>query len=179
MKATVFHLGISVPSSSSNNFKVIHTPVIEANYHSRIDPREISDFLQINPIVLILSQNGVKGLQLWMNYFGLESEFFNKVEFWTIGERTHECLQKGLNIISSYPEEMTGAGVIKALHSAKKYQILLISGKELRTKFISSLAESGINYYHFPVYKTQIVKNDLLQSSFEDSPDHYLVFTSS
>ena len=179
MKATIYHLGISVPPIlTSTYYKVVHAPIIKVNYHSHVDPRRINEFLKMEPIVLILSQNGVRGLKLWMEHCGLKSDYFNGMKFWTVGERTHECLQKELNIISSYPNEMTGSGVISALHLSETSQILLVSGEELRADFISSLKISRINYYQFPVYKAQVVKNDLIQSSFHDSSDHYLVFTS-
>ena len=179
MKTTIFHLGISTPPSFINHdIKVVHTPVIEVKYNFKNNPREISDFLQINPIVLILSQNGVRGLKKWLNHFNLESDYFNKVEFWTVGERTHECLHNELNIISSYPDDMTGLGAIKAFYVEEKTRVLLISGQALRSEFISGLIEADINYFQFQVYKTQIIENEILQSCFEDDLNNYLVFTS-
>ena len=126
MNSSIFHLGLSSPAKLINaNFQVFHTPTIDVEYYFSNNPDDINEYMQLDPIVLILSQNGVRGIKLWLKYFNLDHNNFDKIKFWTIGERTHEHLKRELNIISSYPHNMTGEGVTKILYELKKKQVLL------------------------------------------------------
>ena len=178
MNPTIFHLGISAPPSLNTNININHTAVIDVIYNSNIDPLEISEFMRVIPALLILSQNGVRGLKRWMYYHKLDNKYFNKVKFWTVGDRTHACLLKELNINSTFPKMMTGSGAVLMLQTSSVSNVLLISGAELSDDFVSTLSVSGLNYFHFPVYKIQIIKNKSLMLTFENISDNYIVFTS-
>ena len=90
------------------------------------DRQDIIDILLIDPIVLMMSKNAVIGLHKWLLHFGLKSDFFADADFWTVGERTHECLKKILGIESFYPDKMRGQGVKLALQKQNNSNILLM-----------------------------------------------------
>ena len=175
----IYHTGLTPPPSlDSNVFEIYHYPVLKVEYESSNIPCDISDFLQMDPIVLIMSKNAVIGLNNWLESYGKESNFFSCAKFWTIGDRTNQYLQNALNIQSFYPEEMTGKGVLLALQEKDHSKVLLVSGQNPRKEFIEDLNSAGINFFHFSVYKIKCEGNTTFSANFINNESNYLVITS-
>jgi len=152
--------------------------VLDVGYESINVPQDISDYLQLDPIVIMMSKNAVIGLDIWLTNFGLDIDYFADSEFWTVGDRTHGCLKNILKIQSFYPEEMTGIGVLQALQKENHSRILLISGQDPRKEFIEGLSSAGINFFHFSVYKTFYNNNADIFFHFQNIETNYLIITS-
>ena len=152
-----------------DGFKICYYPVLKVKYESNNAPQDLSDILKMDPIVLIMSKNAVIGLEKWLAHFSLEANFFSQADFWTVGERTNAYLNNILGIQSFYPDEMTGKGIIKKLNQQNHSRVLLISGQDPRYDFIEGLSLSGINYFHFPVYKICFEENSELPAHFKNS----------
>ena len=179
MIPVIYHTGLTPPPPCHiTGYEVCHFSVLQVEYERRNTPQDIIDILLIEPIVLMMSKNAVFGLHKWLLHFGLKSDFFADADFWTVGERTHECLKKILGIESFYPDKMTGQGVQLALQKQNNSSILLISGKKPRQEFIEGLSSAGINFYHFPVYKIAISESKKLSAHFKDHESNYLIITS-
>ena len=177
--SVIYHTGLTKPPSVDiDGFEVYYYPVLKVEYESINVPQDISDFLQVKPIVLIMSKNAVTGLDKWLDNFGLEPVFFAGTDFWTVGDRTQAYLQRTLEIQSFYPEEMTGKGVLRALQEQNQSRILLISSQDPRKEFIEGLSLAGINYYHFSVYKTSCNENIEFSAHFKNDESNYLIITS-
>ncbi len=161
MIPVIYHTGLTPPPPCHiTGYEVCHFSVLQVEYEHTNAPQDISDILLMDPIVLMMSKNAVIGLHKWLLHFGLKSDFFADADFWTVGERTHECLKKILGIESFYPDEMTGNGVMLALQKQNYSNILLISGHTPRPEFIEGLSAAGINFFHFPVYKIYISESN-------------------
>ena len=179
MIPVIYHTGLTPPPPVYiDGYEVCHFSVLKVEYESNNVPQDLSGILLMDPIVLMMSKNAVIGLHKWLLHFGLKSDFFADADFWTVGERTHECLKKILGIESFYPDEMTGQGVKLALQKQNNSNILLISGKKPRQEFIEGLSSAGINFYHFPVYKIAISESKKLSAHFKDHESNYLIITS-
>ena len=179
MIPVIYHTGLTPPPPIHiAGYEVCYFSVLKVEYESSNAPQDISDILLMNPIVLMMSKNAVIGLHKWLLHFGLKSDFFADADFWTVGERTHECLKKILGIESFYPDEMTGKGVILALQKQNYSNILLISGQKPRQEFIEGLSSAGINFFHFPVYKIYISEGNKLSVHFKNHESNYLIITS-
>ena len=179
MKSEIYHTGLTPPRSVKiDGFEIFHYPVLKVDYESNNVPQDIRDILQLDPIVLMMSKNAVLGLQQWISHFDLESDFFSDTKIWTVGDRTHACLKDILGIQSYYPNEMTGKGVTKALHKQNHFRVLLISGYTLRQEFIDGLSLVGVNFFHFPVYKTTCVESIEFSTHFKNAESNYLIITS-
>ena len=140
MIPVIYHTGLTPPPPSCiDGFKISHYPVLTVEYASSNAPKDISDILQLNPIVLLMSKNAVIGLDKWCTHFDLESDFFADADFWTVGDRTHACLKNILGIQAFYPDKMTGQGIIEALKKKNRSRVLLISGQNPRQEFIEGL----------------------------------------
>ena len=177
--SVIYHTGLTKPPSVDiDGFEVCYCPVLKVEYESTNVPQDISDFLQLKPIVLMMSKNAVKGLDKWLNNYGMEPDFFAGADFWTVGDRTQVYLQRTLKIQSFYPEEMTGKGVLRALQEQNQSRILLISSQDPRMEFIEGLSLAGINYYHFSVYKTSCNENIEFSTHFKNDESNYLIITS-
>ena len=177
--SVIYHTGLTKPPSVEiDGFEVHYYPVLKVEYESTNMPQDISDFLQVKPIVLIMSKNAVNGLDKWLDNFGLAPDFFTGTDFWTVGDRTQAYLDKTLEIQSFYPEEMSGKGVLRALQKQNQSRILLISSQDPRKGFIEGLTLAGINYFHFSVYKTSCNKNIKFSAHFKNDESNYLIITS-
>jgi len=175
----IYHTGLTPPPPYHiAGYEVCHFSVLQVEYEYSNAPQDIIDILLMDPIVLMMSKNAVIGLHKWLLHFSLESDFFADADFWTVGERTHECLKKILGIESFYPDEMTGKGVILALQKQNYSNILLISGQKPRQEFIEGLSSAGINFFHFPVYKIYVSESNQLSAHFTDHESNYLIITS-
>ena len=179
MKPIIYHTGFTPPPSMDiDGFEICYYPVLKVEYISSNIPQDISDFIQLDPIILIMSKNAVIGLDKWFAHFNLKSDFFSDTKFWTIGDRTHACLKNILGIQSFYPDEMTGRGVVRVLYKQNYSRILLISSHDPRQDFVEELSSRGINFFHFPVYKTYCEENLEFSSHFKNDESNYLVITS-
>lgn len=178
MASKIFHLGTSIPSSILNKFDIMHTEVIQISYQSSMQPEDINEFLKHNPIILILSKSGIYGFKKWLNRFNINENRFKEYSFWTVGEKTYECLMEELSISSQYPKKMTGIAAITNINQLYNRNILLVCGSSIRSDLKSSIIASKMNYYHFPVYKTELIKNKIFQSSFQNNRNEYIIFTS-
>lgn len=179
MKSAIYHTGLTPPRSVNiDGLEIFHYPVLKVEYESSNVPQDIRDMLQLDPIVLMMSKNAVIGLEQWTSHFGLGLDFFSDTKFWTVGDRTYACLKDILGIQSFYPDEMTGKGVIKALQDQNHFKLLLISAYVLRQDFIEDLSSAGINFFHFPVYKTSCVESIEFSTNFENAESNYLIITS-
>ncbi len=177
--AVIYHTGLTKPPTVDiGGFEVCYYPVLKVEYKSSNVPQEIREFLQVNPIVLMMSKNAVTGLNQWLDNFGLEPDFFSGADFWTVGDRTQAYLYKTLEIQSFYPEEMSGKGVLKTLRDQNQYRILLISSQDPRKEFIEGLSLYGINYFHFSVYKNSLNENIEFSTHFKNDESNYLIITS-
>ena len=114
----------------------------------------------------------------WISNFGLEADFFADADVWTVGDRTHACLQNILGITAFYPDKMTGVGIIQALQRKNHSRVLLISGQNLRPEFIEGLSAAEINFFHFPVYKIRIEGSLEFSANFKNDESNYLIITS-
>ena len=179
MKSVIYHTGLTPPPSCGiGTFEISYCPVLRVDYEICNDPQNITDILKQNPIILMMSKNAVIGLDKWLTTFSLKPDFFGDANFWTVGDRTHDCLENILGFQSFYPNEMTGKGVIKVLRKQKHPKVLLISGQNLRHEFIVGLSSSGINFFHFPVYKITCIENPGFSAHFNDAESNYLIITS-
>ncbi len=177
--SVIYHTGLTKPPSVNiDGFEVYYYPVLKVEYESSNVPQDIKDFLQVNPIVLMMSKNAVTGLDQWLDNFALEPDFFAGADFWTVGDRTQKYLYKTLEIQSFYPKEISGAGVLKALQDQNQYRILLISSQDPRKEFIEGLSLAGINYFHFSVYKISYNENIEFYAHFKNYESNYLIITS-
>jgi len=175
----IYHIGLTKPPSVAlDSYEIHYYPVLKVEYESSNVPQNIEDFLQVNPIVLMMSKNAVIGLDKWLDNFGIASDFFGSADFWTVGEMTQAYLYKTLHIHSFYPEEMTGNGVLKTLQKQNQDRILLISSQNPRKEFIEGLTLGGINYFHFSVYKTSCNENIEFSAHFKNDESDYLIITS-
>ena len=175
----IYHTGLTPPPSIDiEGFDICYLPVLKVEYVSTNTPQDISEILLMDPIVLIMSKNSVKGLDNWLLHFGLEPDFFAKVSFWTVGDRTHACLKNTLKIPSYFPEKMTGVGVLHALQKQNYSNVLLLSGQDPQKEFIEGLSAAGINFFHFPVYKIYTDNNSALFSHFMNTESNYIIITS-
>ena len=114
----IYHIGLTPPPPVDiDSFDICYYPVLKVVYESSNAPQDVSDILQLKPIVLMMSKNAVIGLDKWLTHFGLEPDYFTDIDFWTVGDRTHACLKTILGIQSFFPDEMTGTGVIKVLQN--------------------------------------------------------------
>ena len=127
MDPGIFHLGISSPPKFISNIVINHTSVIEICYGTKVKPNTIETYLFKKPSILLLSQNGIRGLKIWLDQFNLNANYFNGLNFWTVGDRTHQFLMKELKIDSKFPEIMTGKGLIHELQRIGVTNIFLIS----------------------------------------------------
>ena len=151
----IYYTGLTPPPFVDiDGFEICHYAVLNIEYESCNAPQDIIDFMKLDPIVLMMSKNAVKGLDKWLANYALEPNFFADADFWTVGDRTHSCLKDTLEIQSSYPNNMTGKGVLEAFEKQNHSRVLLIAGQDLRKEFVDGLSSAGINFYHFSVYKT-------------------------
>ena len=175
----IYHTGLTPPPSMNiDDFEICHYPVLKVEYESSNMPQDISDILQFNPIVLMMSKNAVIGLDKWLAHFGLGSDFFACNNFWTVGDRTHACLMNFLGIPSFYPDTMTGEGVLQSLQKQNHSRVLIISGQNPRQDFIEGLSSAGINFFHFAVYQTSYAVSSEFSTNFKNSKSNYLIITS-
>ena len=175
----IYHTGLTPPPFVDiDGFEICHYAVLNIEYESCNAPQDIIDFMKLAPIVLMMSQNAVKGLDKWLANYALEPNFFTDADFWTVGDRTYSCLQNILKIQSFYPNKMTGKGVLEALEEQNHSRVLLIAGQDPRKEFIEGLSSAGINYFHFPVYKTSCAGNPEFYSHFKNAESDYLLITS-
>ena len=175
----IYHIGLTPPPKVEiDSFDICYYPVLKVVYESSNSPQDVSDFLQLKPIVLMMSKNAVIGLDKWLSHFGLETVFFTDIDFWTVGDRTHASLKNTLGIQSFFPDEMTGTGVIKVLQKQDHPRVLLISGQDPQKVFIEGLSSSGINFFHFPVYRIHILKSLELSAHFNNVESNYIIITS-
>ena len=175
----IYHTGLTPPPSMYiEGFEICYYPVQRVIYESENIPQDISDILLMNPIVLMMSKNAVKGLDKWLVHFGLKPDFFSGTDFWTVGERTYSCLNNILGIKSFFPEEMMDKGVILALQTQNHSRVLLISSQNPRQEFIEDLSSAGINFFHFPVYKMSSEENVEFSARFKNDESDYLIITS-
>ena len=179
MKPVIYHTGLTKPPSMNiDGFEISYYPVLKVDYESINVPQDISDFLQLDSIVLLMSKNSVIGLDKWLVHFGLEPDFFAGSDFWTVGDRTHTYLKDAMEIQSFYPEEMTGKGVLRALKKQNYSKVLLVCGQDPRPEFIEGLSTAEINFFHFYVYKTSCYENVEFYTHFKNSESNYLIITS-
>ena len=175
----IYHTGITPPPEIPNNpFKLFHTPTIAIEFKHHHIPNDISEFLQSQPLAVIMSKNAVNGLKNWLEKYNLSIDFFQKIKFWTVGERTHQHLLDELGLESWHPTIMTGEGIIQSLRGSNLFPILLISAHEPIQAFIESLQTEKIQFFHFPLYKTRIVENSEFTTHFIDNENNIVVCTS-
>ena len=179
MKPIIYHTGFTPPPSMDiDGFEICYYPVLKVEYISSNTPQDISDFIQLDPIILIMSKNAVIGLDKWFAHFNLKSDFFSDTKFWTVGDRTHACLKKILGIQAFYPDKMTGQGIIEALKKKNRSRVLLIAGQKPRQEFIEGFSIAQINFFHFPVYNIHIEENSYFFADFQNIESNYLIITS-
>lgn len=174
----IYHLGTSELPQVKSDYEIIHTPVIKIDYITKVFFKEVESFIDDNSVVLILSQNGVKALKNWMDFYKLTNDFFKKIKFWTVGVQTFNCLRNELNIDSYFPELMTGIKAIESICKTNKNKVLIVAGEYLRDDFLFNLGNNNIDYYHLPVYNRCIYQNKDLKMSFNNQSADYLLFTS-
>lgn len=179
MKPLVYHIGLTPPPSIKMDvFDIFHYPVLKVIFKHHHLPDDINEILKQKPVLLLISKNAVIGLSKWLFHHDLDIDYFKGHDFWTIGNRTQDCLMDVLEIESFHPSQMTGRGILNALIDNKKSKIILMSGNDPQEEFIEALNISGINFFHFPIYEIKI-NNDLQFSiEFKNSKSNYLVITS-
>jgi len=178
MKSRIFHLGLNPPDVLIDNFYIIHCPIISINYKTNLLPHDVNKFFNKYSDILVLSQNGVKGLKSWLISNKLKLDYFSNFRFWTIGKQTHELLNKELGFKSIYPSNMTGEGVVDMLKEYNISKILLIAGQEVRPGLCTYLSKNMIAYFHFSVYINKYIKNKSFEMHYKNISCEYLVFTS-
>ena len=179
MNSIIYHVGLTPPPKLDyGKFKICHHPVLKVEYESINAPEDIRDILHVNPVVLVMSKNAVIGLEKWLHRYDIDDTFFKGATFWTVGEKTHSFLKEALQISSSYPKIMTGDGLIDVLVQNNESRVLLISGSDPRKEFIQSFNVAKLNYFHFPVYTTQVLEASDLSIAFRDTATNFLVMTS-
>ena len=179
MKPSVYHVGLTPPPSIEiDDFQIHYFPVSDVIFKSSHMPEDIREVLKQRPIIVLMSKNSVSGLEKWLSNYNLDNNFFNGYNFWTVGERTQNYLQKVIGIQSSYPDEMTGKGLIKVLNRRNYSKVLLITGQNPQEEFIDRLSMSNIHFFHFPVYEVCAKENLEFSTSFMDSKENYLIITS-
>ena len=179
MKPIIFHTGLTPPPEIQyNDFEILHTPTITVEFNHHHIPRDIVECLKSNPVVIIMSKNAVYGLKKWLKKYNLYVDIFGNIQFWTVGEQTHQNLLDELGIDSWHPELMTGEGIIQSLIEKKQQRILLISAHKPQLNFIEGLKTAGIHFFHFPTYTTHIVSDAELTAEFMDDENDFIVCTS-
>tara|TARA_B100000315_G_scaffold245010_1_gene270360 strand:+ start:76 stop:816 length:741 start_codon:yes stop_codon:yes gene_type:complete len=179
MKPIIYHTGLTPPPSVDlAGFEICYYPVLKVEYETHNIPQDFSDILHADPIILLMSKNAVFGLDNWLTHFGLSADFFTNAEFWTVGAKTHACLNNILGIRSFYPDEMTGKGVLKVLSKQNNSKVLLISSHDPQQYFIEGLSSAGIIFFHFPVYKIHIIKSPEFSTYFQNIESNYIIITS-
>ena len=179
MKPVIYHTGLTPPPVNQyNDFKIFHTPTITVEYNHNHIPQDIVECLKSNPVAVIMSKNAVSGLKKWLKKYNLSVEVFGDTQFWTVGEQTHQNLLDELYIKSWHPKLMTGKGIIQSLIKKDQNRILLISAHEPQQNFIDELSNTGIHFFHFPTYTTQILNDAKLTAEFIDDENNFIVCTS-
>ena len=179
MKSILYHTGLtSPPLVEIEGLEICYYPVLKVKYESNLVPHDISEILYMDPIVLMMSKNAVLGIKKWLEHYNLETDIFDDVSFWTVGDRTHACLKNILGISSFFPDVMTGKGVLQVLQKQNISKVLLVSGQDPRKEFVDGLSSAGINFFHFPVYKIHINENSKFSVHFNDDLSNYLIITS-
>ena len=179
MKPIIFHTGLTPPLKIQyNHFEILHTPTITVEFNHHHIPQDIIECLKSNPVAIIMSKNAVSGLKKWLKKYNLSVDVFENTPFWTVGEQTHQNLLDELYIESWHPKLMTGEGIIQSLIEKDQTRILLISAHEPQQNFIDGLRRSGIHFFHFPTYTTQILSDAKLTAEFIDDENNFIVCTS-
>ena len=143
---SIYHAGLTPPPSSKiiQGFTISYYPVLSVEYAHINTPQDIIEILHGNPVILIMSKNGIIGLKKWLHDYTLDSTFFQNSIFWTVGDRTHTHLKETLGLASFYPEESTGRGIIQQLRTEQISKVLLIAGQDPQKEFIDGLLEVNV-----------------------------------
>ena len=140
----IYHTGFTPPPANGiEGFKICYYPVLKVEYEISNDPQVISEILQVNPIVLIMSKNAVIGLDKWLSYFGLASNFFDDANFWSVGDRTHACLQ---NILGIQVQRLCQSSPQSVIHTQDSYSTHLDGELHPRQPGILQDAPEGIDW---------------------------------
>ena len=98
MNPVIYHTGLYLPNTANSAFDIHHTPTIKVKFISHSEAREISEYLKVNPHILIMSKNAITGLSKWMNSHHLNGDIFKGHPFWTVGRASQNCLKEELAI---------------------------------------------------------------------------------
>lgn len=177
MSTRLYNTGLKrIQEDFTRELKVLNVPVIEIEIIPPINGQEVGNCLLENPILVFQSKNGVAGFSRW-----LDSEKDICRDFSTVyatGDQTARAVLQYFNRTAVTPEVQNAAGLLDALRKIKKQPLLLVSGTFYRPDVKDGLTSDGWKVTHAMVYNTFPSVNRDLRTSFTNSLDEVVFFTS-